>query len=245
MKRNIAKSHVVSKNKTNEATTPLVRRNVKVNQSYTEPPKLKGNGLGQYKYPVCGTVPEDYYITRIIDACQKTTIKGEMIDVFYLLEPARQCYNRVNKLVPKGTKSDRYHIKQTYPVGSSFYEDFVSAMECALGVDPGTEIVLTDIIGNIKKHYKAYAKCIITFSDNDICITFENDFTNQNNAQEYANHINSKDKDEIIKRKTHGVANIKQFASDLKINIQAIANDSKIVMKLHIIIYKDDESINN
>lgn len=107
------------------------------------------------------------------------------------------------------------------------------------------DILLTDIIGNIKKHYKAYAKCIITFSDNDICITFENDFTNQNNAQEYANHINSKDKDEIIKRKTHGVANIKQFASDLKINIQAIANDSKIVMKLHIIINKDDESINN
>ena len=169
----------------------------------------------------------------------------------YLLEKRNDPYNH-QELKNIGLKSLHGRIRNIWNLyftddikteSSSNYSEIDNLF--AVSNVNAFDILLTDIIGNIKKHSKSYAKCMTSFDDSNFCIIFENDFINQNNAQEYANQINSKDKDEIIKRKTHGIANIKQFASDLKIIIQATANNNKLVMRLTIKINKDDESLNN
>ena len=43
-------------------------------------------------------------------------------------------------------------------------------------------ILLTDIIGNINKYYRDEAKCTVSINDTDLCIIFENNFTNHVSA---------------------------------------------------------------
>lgn len=120
--------------------------------------KLKSNGWGKYKYPIYGEVPPGWYVSEIMDYNETTTKSGKpTIEVYYKIEPQAQYYNRVNGLSKENDKIDNYYIKQSYPEGTQFRDEFVDSMCDALGKD---EFELEEIIGiteRVSLSYKDYS----------------------------------------------------------------------------------------
>lgn len=125
----------------------LGKNKVGYNQKSNENYSLMKNVLAKYNVHINEKPPVGYYISRISDACRKNTDTGPVLEIGYMLEPLRQCYNRVNELIATEVENDIYYIKQTHSVGSNNYKNFVCAMENAFGVVAGTKILITDIVG--------------------------------------------------------------------------------------------------
>lgn len=123
---------------------------------------IKSNGWGKFKFPIQDEVPEDRYVSRIMNVQETVTRKGEQaIAVFYKLESVVQCYKRVRNLLPDDYKKTYYHIKQVYPKEGQFFEDFSDAMSLELFGIEGCEFNIEDIIGIeeiIELSYTAYSK---------------------------------------------------------------------------------------
>lgn len=90
----------------------------------------------------------------------------------------------------------------------------------------GVEILFSDIIGNMFKYQKNICSCNCTCNNEFLTIVFKNDFVDKESVLSLVNTYNQKDKEEIIKRKTYGVSNIKSFVSDMDIIlISSIENE--------------------
>lgn len=81
----------------------------------------------------------------------------------------------------------------------------------------GVEILFSDIIGNMSKYQKKDSFCYCKCDNEFLTIVFKNDFTDKDSVLSLVKTYNQKDKEEIIKRKTYGVSNVKSFVSDMDI----------------------------
>lgn len=81
----------------------------------------------------------------------------------------------------------------------------------------GVEILFSDIIGNMFKYQKNNSSCNCTCDNDFLTIVFRNDFADKESVLSLVKTYNQKDKEEIIKRKTFGVSNVKSFVSDMDI----------------------------
>ena len=81
----------------------------------------------------------------------------------------------------------------------------------------GVEILFSDIIGNMYKYQKNNSSCNCTCDNDFLTIVFRNDFADKESVLSLVKTYNQKDKEEIIKRKTFGVSNVKSFVSDMDI----------------------------
>ncbi len=81
----------------------------------------------------------------------------------------------------------------------------------------GVEILFSDIIGNMFKYQKNNSSCNCTCDNEFLTIVFRNDFADKESVLSLVKTYNQKDKEEIIKRKTFGVSNVKSFVSDMDI----------------------------
>lgn len=83
----------------------------------------------------------------------------------------------------------------------------------------GIEILFSDIIGNMLKYQKTQSACICSCDEMYLTIKFKNDFYDKTGVLALVKAYNVSDKEEIIKRKTFGVSNIKSFVSDMGIQL--------------------------
>lgn len=83
------------------------------------------------------------------------------------------------------------------------------------------DILLSDIVGNIKKYNNGYAKCIISSEKSYLLVTFLNSFSDKTKMMSVVNDINSSDRDEIMKRRTFGLNSIKRVSENLNIHLEA------------------------
>ena len=61
-----------------------------------------------------------------------------------------------NGFLPPDTINKSFYVKQIYPVGTSYYEDFVDSMSESLGYYDGEEFTLEEIIGRTEYVNIAY-----------------------------------------------------------------------------------------
>lgn len=112
----------------------------------------------------------------------------------------------------------------------------------------GVEILFSDIIGNMFKYQKNNSSCNCTCDNEFLTIVFRNDFADKESVLSLVKTYNQKDKEEIIKRKTFGVSNVKSFVSDMDIILfSSIENELDtelftITLKFKLI---KDESLSN
>lgn len=133
LKRNIRKSG----NNIDEKPTPAVNQV----SSATNVIVLKRNGLGKYKFPLEPNVPEGVYISKIAHVQQSVTNKGTpAIEVYYDFKPLNQCKREVNGWAKPTDKKITHHIKQKYPKGTEYYDEFIDAMSEALETDDEFEL---------------------------------------------------------------------------------------------------------
>lgn len=81
----------------------------------------------------------------------------------------------------------------------------------------GVEILFSDIIGNMFKYQKNNSYCYCACDNEFLTIVFKNDFVDKETVLSLVKTYNQKDKEEIIKRKTFGISNVKSFVSDMNI----------------------------
>ena len=85
----------------------------------------------------------------------------------------------------------------------------------------GVEILFSDIIGNMYKYQKNNSYCYCTCDNEFLIIVFKNDFADKDSVLSLVKTYNQKDKEEIIKRKTFGISNVKSFVSDMNIILES------------------------
>lgn len=85
----------------------------------------------------------------------------------------------------------------------------------------GLEILFSDIIGNMFKYKDCYCDCKVYCSTETLKISFSNDFLDMAAVKELIKSYNENSKEEITKRKTYGVSNIKSFVSDTNLGLFA------------------------
>lgn len=138
---------------------------VKRNMSAIQPnnsnklPTSKKLGFSKYVLPKVDIIPGGNYYA-MIDRAEKslTWKKEEAITVYYRISPCPEVYKKVNNLLPKGTKITIYYIRQVYPIGSSYYDTFITAMYNELGKSYDEDIELDEIIGLTELIILSYEK---------------------------------------------------------------------------------------
>lgn len=85
----------------------------------------------------------------------------------------------------------------------------------------GLDILFSDIIGNMFKYQNCYSACKVSCSAETLKICFFNDFLDRAIVKDLIKSYNENSKEEITKRKTYGVSNIKSFVSDTNLGLIA------------------------
>lgn len=133
-----------------------IKRNVKKfnnsnSKGCTQGTKLKSLGLGKYEFPTYNKVPGGEYFSEIKEARRTVSAKGkETIEVYYKIEDASTIYKIANGSLPATTKVDAYYIKQSYPIDTTYCDEFIDSMAEALGYD---EFDIKDVVG-VTEHVK-------------------------------------------------------------------------------------------
>lgn len=85
--------------------------------------------------------------------------------------------------------------------------------------EEGFEIFLSDWLNNIKKYYVNYFKCKFTINEQSLYISFENNHSqSKEEIKKIVRDLTSNDRNEIIKRTTHGLYTIKSLLSDMAVD---------------------------
>lgn len=107
--------------------------------------KLSRKKTTTYKLPYPGQVPAGDYISRVVSAKETVTKSGNAaIEVCYEIKDASVCEKIVNGKLPSNTNIPTHNIRQVYPLGTSFFDNYCEAMSEAAGSD---EVMLDDTIG--------------------------------------------------------------------------------------------------
>lgn len=199
---------------------------------------------------------DEKYIEVAKDAARRSSIDIDSIlkKAKYLLnkehnpfhyQPIEKCKSR------KMFATLRQVWENTLPNSSIFVSDIEQLNDESYYIQTnmeGVEILFSDIIGNMSKYQKKYSYCKCSCDKEYLTIVFENDFTDNATVYTLVNAYNQNNKEEIIKRKTFGVSNIKSFVSDMGIGLfSSIENESDTELFTIILKFKliKDESSNN
>ncbi|MXN93234.1 hypothetical protein GR160_18550 [Flavobacterium sp. Sd200] len=107
----------------------------------------------------------------------------------------------------------------------------------------GYEIFISDWLNNIKKYYIKYIKCTFTEDEEYLYIIFENDHAQS--KEEITNLIKdlvSNDKNEILKRTTHGLYTIKSLLNEMNIDYDVKEEGKNLMLTLKFKIYEYESS---
>lgn len=151
---------------------PIVKKNSR---------KLKSNGYGKYKFPIYDDVPAGNYFSEVKAANPTITKSGkEAVEVFYEIKDGTTCYKIANGILPEDAENKPYYIKQVYPEGSQYYDNFVDSMAEALNKD---EFDYNDIVGITEYNTLSYDKGDVGGFSKRMPFNFE-DFIEENQEDE-------------------------------------------------------------
>ena len=139
----------------------IVKRNIYTSRASNSNklPTSKNMGFSKYVLPKVDTVPGGHYYSIIKKVENSLTWKKEKaITVYYRISPCPEVYKKVNNLLPEGTKITRYYIRQVYPIGSSYYDTFITAMYEELGQSYDEDIEFDEIVGLTELIILSYEK---------------------------------------------------------------------------------------
>lgn len=109
--------------------------------------------------------------------------------------------------------------------------------------EEGFEIFISDWLNNVKKYKKSIIKCNFTATEDKLFISFFNDhFLPKEEIDQLLNDLKSNDRNEIIKRTTHGVFIIKSILDDMNISYDVLYDNALIEFKIELNISENGNS---
>lgn len=111
--------------------------------------------------------------------------------------------------------------------------------------EEGMEVFLSDWISNMKKYKKSIASCVFSLDDENLKLIFKNDhFLNQEDVNKMISDLTSNERNEIMRRTTHGLYIIKTTLEDMGLlfDVYCNANTNEIEFTLTLKITKDESS---
>lgn len=109
--------------------------------------------------------------------------------------------------------------------------------------EEGFDLFLSDWLNNMAKYRKEFVSCSFSTDENSLTIIFSNDHSlNKSELENLISDLNSDDRNEIMKRTTHGLYNIKLTLEDMKIPYKSYTNNEKLVLELTFKLYSNENS---
>lgn len=110
----------------------------------------------------------------------------------------------------------------------------------------GLDILFSDWITNMSKYKNQYSSCEVKIDNSLMKLIFTNDYTNtEQNIKELVDDLNSDDRQQIMRRTTHGLYIMKQIIQELNIGHKAYKkkcdNMSVLILELNIILHKEED----
>lgn len=177
--------------------------------------------------------------------------------IFKEAETARNELNniteRANNMLEKSnnpfvyTKLDDISIERVFTILKRNVYSFFPNIEIDVSIDiieekqfvklneEGFELFLSDWLNNMLKYSREFVECKFIVSETTLEINFINDHKlSKQDLDKLINDLMSDDRNEIMRRTTHGLYTIKLTLEDMNIPYQALAadNDTKLVIKL-------------
>lgn len=109
--------------------------------------------------------------------------------------------------------------------------------------EEGFELFLSDWLNNMSKYKKSEVACNFFIENTFLNISFINDHNLSNDViDKMIDDLTSQDRNEIMKRTTHGLYIIKSALEDMNIPFEVKKVDKKIMMTLKLTIFDDENS---
>lgn len=111
--------------------------------------------------------------------------------------------------------------------------------------EEGFELFLSDWLNNISKYKKNIVDCKFTVTESALEISFSNDYNSSKiEIEKLISDLTSDDRNEIMRRTTHGLYTIKSTLEEMNIPFEASHNDieKKIILKLTFKTYDYENS---
>lgn len=89
------------------------------------------------------------------------------------------------------------------------------------------KLFITDWTRNMQKHGSGNYRITFELQDRLILVKFWNELNRPADIKYLLDFINNKDKDSVIKRKTHGISSMKEIANRWNISMHAIGVDKE------------------
>lgn len=199
---------------------------------------------------------DEKYIDVAKEAAQRSSI-----DINSILQKAKYLLNKENNpfhYQPKETCKTRRMFATLRQVWENILSNSNISVSNIEQIDDesyhietnmeGVEILFSDIIGNMSKYQKKDSFCFCKCDNEFLTIVFKNDFTDKDSVLSLVKTYNQKDKEEIIKRKTYGVSNVKSFVSDMDIilcsSIEKESDTELFTITLKFKLIKNESSNN-
>ncbi len=123
------------------------------------------------------------------------------------------------------------NIEITFSINQSVEKKFVKLNE------EGFELFLSDWLNNMLKYKKEFVECQFIVSEKTLEIIFSNDHKlSKQDLDKLIHDLMSDDRNEIMRRTTHGLYTIKLTLEDMNLSYEALSadNDTKLTLKLHL-----------
>lgn len=103
--------------------------------------------------------------------------------------------------------------------------------------EEGFDLFLSDWLNNMSKYSKNLASCKFTVTETTLEIHFCNDYTSTTiEIEKLISDLRSNDRNEIMRRTTHGLYTIKVTLEDMSIPFEAIHDDKENILILKLVI---------
>jgi hypothetical protein len=152
---------------------------------------------------------------------------------------------------------ERISVEKVFTVLKRNFNSFFPEIDVTVEIEPGEgkryvllneegfELFLSDWLNNMQKYKKEFVSCGFTIDKNCLILSFENDHSKS--AQEIGQVISdltSSDRNEIMRRTTHGLYTIKSTLEDMKVSFEVFERDSApmLVFKLNLSILENENS---
>lgn len=175
----------------------------------------------------------------------------------------RGIVERANDMLEKGnnpfvfTNLSAVSLQRIFTIEKRIFSSYFPDQEIEINVTPvgtkrfvnineeGLELFLADWLNNMKKYRKTFIHCSFTFSEDNLTLLFRNDHNlNNEDLKKLVDDLTSNDRNEIMRRTTHGLLTIKSTLEEMKIPllVRAVNENKEIELILTLKTFENENS---
>lgn len=175
----------------------------------------------------------------------------------------RGIVERANDMLEKGnnpfvfTSLSAVSLQRIYTIEKRIFSSYFPNQEIEINVTPngnkkfvyineeGFELFLSDWLNNMKKYKRTFAHCTFSNVDDNLILCFRNDHNlNNEDLRKLVEDLSSNDRNEIMRRTTHGLLTIKTTLEEMKVPmvVQAINNNTEVELILTLKTFENENS---